>query len=68
MKHKWEKLNDDYQIERGHFKRWKCKVCGCIKYLSYSKFAEPMYVRNGQIRSKYVECIDEEFEKTKTID
>lgn len=68
MKHKWDKLPDHCKNGVGYFKVWKCRVCGCIKELLNQRFAEADYERNGQIYSHYIECIDEEAEKLKTID
>ena len=67
MKHKWDK-QPDKQIHGIWYGVSICKVCGCEKSLGKYKFAERDYERNGQLYSHYIECIDEEFEKTKTID
>lgn len=68
MKHKWEKQPDKKIHGTGWFKIWICKVCGCRKELHNSRFAEPNYIRSRMIYDHYIECIDEDFEKTKTID
>jgi hypothetical protein len=69
MNHTWQKQPDD-TICAGtiRVKVWICKVCGCVKTLGYYKFSEPDYSRNGQIYTRYIECIDEKAEMLKTID
>lgn len=67
MRHTWQKLPDVESFGHRHFK-WLCKVCGCEKLLGNYKFATPRYDRNGQLYDRYIECIDEEAEKLKTID
>lgn len=68
MKHKWERIEDDCMHPVGTIKQWRCKVCGCIKALANHRFAEPDYIRNGQMYTHYIECIDYELEDSKTID
>ncbi|MDR3551257.1 MAG: hypothetical protein P4L31_07630 [Candidatus Babeliales bacterium] len=68
MKHKWEKPTSEEIFPGCKGKKWICKVCGAVKHLANKRFAEPQYVRSHQIFDHYIECIDEAFEKTKTID
>lgn len=68
MKHKWDKKPDRFFDGIGMFKVWRCRVCGCVKHLLNQRFAEPTYTRSRQNFDRYIECIDEEAEKLKTID
>lgn len=68
MRHKWERQPDYSMVGIGIFKIWICKICKCKKQLHNARFAEPTYTRSQMNYDHYIECIDEEFEKTKTID
>lgn len=68
LKHKWTRIKDDYMPTVGIIKQWTCDVCGCLKTLGNYKFAEPDYIRSGQVYTHYIECIDMDKENLKTID